>query len=100
MTLFAPSFIYEDRAEAAIRAASAKWNNVEEIVAAIEWAIIRDPAIGPVVNERGLRGFVYPGARSLKEPDVDVLYEEKPPDYLIVHDLIFRDAKAHYAGRA
>lgn len=96
---FFPSIVYENRAADAITAALARWGHVEEIVNAIEWALIHDPAIGPIINERGIRAFVYPGARSIKEPDVDILYEERP-DRIVIHDVTFRDAKAHYAGKS
>ena len=66
---------------------------------AIEWAILHDAGIGPLLAENGVRGFVYPGARSLNEPDVDVIYEDHDP-LLVIHDLTFRDAKARHAGHA
>ena len=97
--LFARSFIYEDRASDAIREAKQKWSHIEEILAAMEWGLAHDPALGPLLNERGIRGFVYPGARYSSEPDIDVLYEDQEST-IIVHDLRFSDAKAYQAGRA
>lgn len=97
--LFARGFVYEDRATAAIKAARDIWENVEDIVAAVEWGILHDPEIGRLLNERGIRGFVYPGARSRNEPDIDVLYECKDSEF-VIHDLTFYDAKAHHAGKA
>jgi hypothetical protein len=93
--------IYEDRAALAIREAERadKWHNVEEVVRALEWGLVRDPALGWLLNERGLRFFVFPGAVSTREPDVDVIYEDSPP-WIIIHDLVFRDAKARQAGHA
>lgn len=66
---------------------------------ALEWGLAHEPALGPLLNERGIRGFVYPGARVLNEPDVDVLYEDQNPT-IIIHDLTFSDAKAYQAGHA
>ncbi|HZP21649.1 MAG TPA: hypothetical protein VFB16_15755 [Bauldia sp.] len=97
--LFARSFRYEDRATDSIQKAKERWANVEEILEALEWGMAHDPAIGRLLNEKGLRGFVYPGARSMNEPDIDVIYEDANP-LLIIHDLVFRDAKAHHAGHA
>jgi hypothetical protein len=93
------SFQYEDRATLAINSAAKRWKNVEDIVLAIEWSILHDPLIGRLLNERGIRGFVFPGARSVKEPDVDVLYEDEETQF-IVHDLTFREARAQYIGNA
>lgn len=70
------------------------------IINALEWGILRDPLIGALINERGTRAFNYPGARSINEPDVDFYYEEDGDFLFVVHDLIFRGAKAHYDGKA
>jgi len=99
VALFARAVRYEDRATDAIERAKSDWKNVEEIVLAIEWAILHDYQIGPLVNERGIRGFVYPGARSRDEPDIDVLYEDCDP-HIVIHDLTFREAEANNAGSA
>jgi hypothetical protein len=97
--LFGRTFRYEKRATEAIRKAREKWANIEDILAALEWGIMHDPLVGKLLNERGLRGFVFPGARSVNEPDIDVLYEEAEFQ-IIIHDLTFMDAQAHYAGKA
>jgi hypothetical protein len=39
------------------------------------------------------------GDRSIKEPDVGVIYVDDDP-LIVIHALLFRDAKAHYAGHA
>lgn len=97
--LFGRNVRYENRAVDSIQEAKTKWENIEEIIEALEWGLMHDPAIGPILTERGVRGFVFPGARSRKEPDVDVLYEYDDYD-ITIHDLTFREAKAHYAGKA
>ena len=99
MNLFGRTIRYEDRAAEAIQKAKQTWSNVENVLISLEWGLMHDPQIGMLLNERGLRGFVFPGARSINEPDVDVLYEEG--DFqIVIHDLTFRQAKAHYAGQA
>lgn len=99
MNLFGRTIRCEDRAAEAIQKAKVKWSNIEDILAALDWVLMRDVNVGKLINERGLRGFVFPGARSVNEPDIDVLYEYD--DFLIIiHDLTFRDAKAAYAGKA
>ncbi len=99
MDLFGRTFRYEDRAADAIQKAKETWANIEDVILALEWGLMHDPMIGPLLNERGIRGFVFPGARSINEPDIDVLYEDNEP-IITIHDLTFRDAKASYAGRA
>jgi hypothetical protein len=91
---------YEDRATQSIQVAKQKWAHIEDVVNAVEWALLHDPHIGCLLNERGIRGFVMPGARSIDEPDVDVLYEESSDELIVIHDLIFRQAKAQYSGNA
>lgn len=73
--------------------------NIEDVVMALEWGISHDPLIGTLLNETGLRGFDFPGARSRNEPDIDVLYREGE-HLIVIVDLIFRQAKSHYAGKA
>jgi hypothetical protein len=97
---FGRTIRYEGRAEEAIQAAEEKWDNVEEIINAFEWILMRDPDLGRILTESGnVRGFLYPGAKSKNEPDVDVIYEVDP-ETIIIHDLTFTDAKAQYTGRA
>jgi hypothetical protein len=97
--LFSRTFRYEERATEAIREAKHKWSNIENVLEALEWGIMHDPQIGVLLNERGLRGFVFPGARSINEPDIDVIYQEEE-SYIVIHDLTFRNAQAHYSGTA
>lgn len=97
MDFFARNFRYEVRADDSIQAAKGHWECVEDILNAIEWAILHDHDIGRILTERGVRGFLYSGAKSKKEPDVDVIYEVEQFT-IIIHDLTFSDAKAHYSG--
>ena len=99
MNLFGRTFRYEERAEEAIRKAKVTWSNLEDILLALEWGIMHDLQVGALLNERGVRGFVFPGARSRNEPDIDVLYKEEE-FRIVIHDLIFREAGAHYTGQA
>lgn len=92
------SFIYSDGVVAAIKEAAETWDS-EDSIRAIEWAIIHDPEIGILLNESGLRAFVYHGARSINQPDIDVIYGPGNPEF-VIHDLVFSEAKAGHAGRA
>ena len=97
--LFGRNIRYENRAAEAIQKAKDEWDSIEDIINALEWGLMHDPDLGVLLNEKGLRGFVFPGARSRNEPDIDVLYGYDDIN-ITVHDLIFREAKFYYAGHA
>ena len=99
MNLFGRTFRYEESAAAAIQKAKVDWSNIKDVINSVEWGIMHAPEIGVLLNERGLRGFEFPGARSINEPDIDVIYEVTDFQF-VIHDLVFRQAKAHYAGKA
>jgi hypothetical protein len=52
----------------------------------------------PLVEGGNVRGFVYYGARSIDQPDVDVIYDIQN-DAIIIRSAVFADAKASQAGR-
>lgn len=92
--------VFEHRVDEAIRRALVRWPVAGQIVRAIEWTLARDPLFGEELDhERGIRGFVYPGAVSIGEPDVDVIYEVHRRSVVIL-DMIFSEPDARYAGRA
>jgi hypothetical protein len=97
--LFGRGIRYEARADYAIREAKKRWSNIEDMLAAIDWVLMRDALVGRLLNERGVRGFTMSGARSVKEPDIDVLYREDG-ELIVIEDLVFREARASYAGHA
>lgn len=67
---------------------------------AIEWVLARDPDVGVPLTEGGnIRAFLYDGARSIKQPDVEIIYQIQLNE-IIVHSAVFTDAKAERAGRA
>jgi hypothetical protein len=40
--------------------------------------------VGVLLNEAGnIRGFVYDGARSIGQPDIDVIYEITPDEIIV-----------------
>jgi hypothetical protein len=53
----------------------------------------------PLFEGGNVRGFVYYGAKSIGQPDVDVIYETQQ-DAIIIRSAVFTDAKASQAGRA
>jgi hypothetical protein len=87
-------------ARQAIDSAYDLWDDAERAWIAIEWAMVRDPHVGVPLTESGnIRAFLYDGARSIKQPDVEVIYEIRLNE-IIVHSAVFADAKANQAGRA
>src|SRR5437660_1567426 len=84
----------------AVDSAFEKWEDAERAWLAIEWALVRDPQVGPPLTEKGnIRGFLYDGARSIGQPDVQVIYEIQE-DAIIIRSAVFTQAKANFAGRA
>jgi hypothetical protein len=83
----------------AVDSACDRWDDTDRAWIAIEWALVRDPLMGVPLFEGGnVRGFVYWGAMSINQPDVDVIYEVQQ-DAIIIKSAIFTDAKASQAGR-
>ena len=95
----ARTVILESVAQQAVDSACDKWEDAERAWMAIEWALARDPHVGVLLSEGGnVRGLLYHGARSIGQPDVEVIYEIQQ-DAIIVRSAIFKDAKANFAGR-
>jgi hypothetical protein len=84
----------------ALDSAINKWDDTERAWTAIEWTLARDPLAGRPLTEKGnIRGFEYDGARSIDQPDIEVIYEITLHE-IIVRDAVFSNAKATQAGRA
>jgi hypothetical protein len=87
-------------ARKAVDSSYQRWDDAERAWVAIEWALARDPQVGVPLTENGnIRAFLYDGARSIEQPDVEVVYEIQLNE-IIVHSAVFNDAKADRAGRA
>jgi hypothetical protein len=84
----------------ALDSASEVWSGVETAWMAIEWTLARDPEVGRLVTDRAnVRELIYDGARSIRHPDIYVVYE------VMVHRIIvkfaaFVEARASQAGHA
>jgi hypothetical protein len=60
--------------------------------------VMDDPLIGAPLSESGtVRAFLYIGAKSIRPPDIDVIYTTFPHE-IVVNDAVFRDAKTAFAG--
>jgi hypothetical protein len=96
----ARSVVLDSAAQDAVDAACDIWEGAETAWLAIEWTLSRDPKAGSPLRESGdLRAFVYVGARSIKQPDVRVIYQIAP-DLIVIKDAVFTEAKAMSAGLA
>jgi hypothetical protein len=96
----ARTVVLESVAQRAVDSACDQWQDAERAWIAIEWVLVRDPHIGVPLTEHGdIRAFLYDGARSLGQPDVQVIYEIRQ-DEIIVRSAVFRDAKSSFAGSA
>jgi hypothetical protein len=92
--------VLDEPARAAVDSAVERWDDADRAWLAIEWTLSHDPQIGVPLQEGGnVRGLVYRGARSIGQPDVEVIYEWTR-DEVIVRDAVFSDAKASWAGHA
>jgi len=95
----ARTVILESDAQQAVDSACDEWEDAERAWMAIEWALARDPHVGVPLTEGGnVRGLLYDGARSIDQPDVQVIYEIQQ-NAIIVRSAVFNDAKARFAGR-
>lgn len=94
----ARTVILESVAQQAVDSACDKWEDAERAWMAIEWALARDPHVGVLLSEGGnVRGLLYHDARSIGQPDVEVIYEIQQ-NAIIVRSAIFKDAKASFVG--
>jgi hypothetical protein len=92
--------VLDEAARAAVDSAIMQWEDAERAWLAMEWTLSHDPQVGVPLREGGnMRGFVYRGARSVGQPDVQVIYELTKHE-IIVRDVVFSDAKASQAGHA
>ena len=96
----ARTVVFQPLARAAIDSAYDKWSGAAPAWRAIEWCIVRDPLVGsPLVESGRIRALYYDGARSIDHPDAAVIFEVTASE-IIIHNVLFTDAKLTYAGRA
>ena len=92
--------VLDTAARLSVDSAYERWDDAERAWEAVEWVLARDPLVGVPLSEKGnVRGFVYDGAKSIRQPDIDVIYEITDNE-IIVRSAEFTDAKFSQAGRA
>jgi hypothetical protein len=92
--------ILEESARTALDSAILTWKDTERAWEAIEWTLAHDPQVGvPLVEGGELRAFIYCGAKSIDQPDIEVIYEIQAHS-VVVRSAVFSDAKAIQAGHA
>jgi hypothetical protein len=77
---------YSHEAAAQADAARALWKRADDVIAMLEWTLARDTSVG--LPYGSLRFAVFPGAKSVGMPSVDILFEETP-ERTIIHELEF-----------
>jgi hypothetical protein len=96
----ARTIVLDSAVRDALDSAVRKWDDTERAWIAIEWTLVRDPIVGRPLTEKGnIRAFEYDGARSIGQPDIEVIYEITLHE-IIVRNAVFSNAKATQAGRA
>jgi hypothetical protein len=84
----------------ALDSASEQWDGTQIAWLAIEWTLAHDPDVGRLItNKANVRELIYDGARSIRHPDIYVVYEVMA-DQIIIKLAIFVEAQASYVGRA
>jgi hypothetical protein len=73
--LSAKTIVLDEAARASLDYVCEHWEGAEKAWWAIEWVLSRDPSVGPLLTDKAeVRGFQYDGARSIKQPDLYVIY--------------------------
>lgn len=89
----------EEAAKSTLDAAAERWARAIDAWEAATWTLARDPEAGEPVTESGkTRAYTIDGARSIDMPTLTLLYEIQP-QYIIIHEARFTDAKYGQAGR-
>lgn len=84
----------------ALDSACEQWDGTEIAWSAIEWTLAHDTEVGRLItNKANVRELIYDGAKSIKHPDIYVVYE------VMVHQIViklavFVEAQASYVGRS
>jgi len=83
----------------AVDSACEQWDGTTIAWSAIEWTLARDPEAGRLItNKANVRELIYDGAKSIKHPDVYIVYEVLEHQ-IIIKLAVFVEAQASYAGR-
>lgn len=83
----------------ALDSACEQWDGASIAWSAIEWTLARDPASGRLVtNKANVRELIYDGVKSIKHPDIYVVYEVMEHQ-IVIKLAVFVEAQASYAGR-
>jgi hypothetical protein len=99
---FAKTVVLDEFARQALDHICEQWEGGETAWRAIEWVMARDPLVGRRLSEAEaaeLRAFQYDGARSIRQPDLYVIYEVLEHE-IVVRVIGYDDARAASAGRA
>lgn len=88
----------EDAVRLAVNAALSKWPRAEDAWGMVIWVLARDRLAGDPLNGP-LRSFVFPGARSIGMPSIDVIFVVEA-ERVVIKDVSFYDSPHAKAGHA
>ena len=99
-TPFARTVVLDEIARQALDYICEHWEGGELAWLVIEWVLAREEDVGRLLTEQAnLRAFEYFGAKSIKQPDLYVIYEVLEHQ-IVVKIIGYDEAKAAHAGHA
>jgi hypothetical protein len=92
--------VLDHTVQEALDSAGEQWDGTHIAWLAIEWTLAHDPEAGRLItNKANVRELIYDGARSIRHPDIYVVYEVMAHQ-IIIKLAIFVEAQASYVGHA
>lgn len=87
------TLVHEPAVDLKLVKAEDRWDRAILVWELATYTLARDPEVGKVMTESGkTRSFTYPGAYSVGQPALTIVYEIAVTQ-IIVHDVMFEDAK-------
>ena len=92
--------VLDDFARQSLEYICEQWDGGELAWLVVEWVLAHDELVGRLLTEKAnLRGFEYAGAKSIKQPDLYVIYEVLEHE-IVVKVIGYDEAKASSVGHA
>jgi hypothetical protein len=98
--LFAKTVVLDEFARQSLDYVCEHWEGGGLAWSVIEWVLAHDQLAGRLLTDQAdLRAFEYAGARSIRQPDLYVIYEVLEHQ-IVVKIIGYDEAKAASVGRA
>ena len=98
--LFAKTLVLDEFARVSLDYICEHWEGGELAWLVIEWVLAHDELAGRLLTDKAnVRGFEYAGARSIRQPDLYVIYEVREHE-IVVKVIGYDEARAASAGHA